>query len=526
MQIFSSVTPGTPLPVSPRAVALGLFDGVHLGHRRVIMDTVGVEGAFSCVFTFGADAAALKCGAYALSLSSQQENLFASLGVQEWVRADFSSYRDQTPQSFVRDTLCGQLHAVRVCCGKDFRFGKDKRGDVALLSALCEEYGITLSVTDDVTLAGSPVSSDRIRRLLEEGQVRPASRLLGHPFAFELPVSHGRRLGRQLGFPTLNQVIPEGFILPRFGVYQSCVTLDGVTYTGVSNVGVRPTVGGKIPLCETWLEDFDGDLYGRTVTVVLTDFVRGERPFPSVAALKDQMESDVREIRCRRSRREIRAVLFDFDDTLQNRRIAFQRYADFFLDRYAPEFSHEERAEAKEKMTSLNNGGYVDYLVYFRDISQLLGISCPPGPETLFAEYQMVFPRCAALFEDALPTLARLREQGLLLGVVTNGPTVQQHRKLDFSGVRPYLDLAMVSLEEGVGKPEEEIFRRAAARLGVSPEQCVFVGDHPQNDVAGAGNAGMHPVFMASRMDSCGDTEIPVIHSLSELPGVLERMSP
>ncbi len=525
MKIYGGFTPESILPPAPRAVALGIFDGVHLGHRKVITEAVGIPGTVSCVFTFGAGASALKPRAYTVTLPGEQGNLFASLGAEEWIQADFDAYRQQDPECFVRQTLCAQLHAVRVCCGYNFRFGKGGEGDAALLVRLCGQCGIAVTVTQPVCAQGEPVSSDRIRRLLEQGDVRRATRLLGHPFALTFPVARGRQLGRRMGVPTANQILPEGFILPKFGVYTCALTWRGVTYYGLSNIGVRPTVGGGKPVCETWLESFHGDLYGQTVTVVLTGSVRPERKFPSVQALFAQIDDDREAMRHRYDEPGIKAVLFDFDDTLQDRRVAFLKYADVFLDTYLPQMPPEKRPKLKETMLALNNGGYVDYLVYFSEMPKAVGVADPPSPEELFREYQMRFPQYTTLFADTLPVLAELREMGLMLGVVTNGPCVQQNRKLDCCGLRPLLDTALVSEQEGVGKPNPEIFRRAAARLGVAPAQCVFVGDHPQNDIAGAKAAGMHPVFMAVRERMCPDATVPTAHELSELPDIIRRIN-
>ena len=521
MQVLHLKSPVTPLAPADRAVALGLFDGVHLGHRRVIMNAVGAENLRAAVFSFGADAAALKPNACALCTPAQTERLFASLGVDEWLQADFSGYRDLSAQAFVKEVLCRQLHAKRVCCGFNFRFGKGGAGDVARLRALCAENGIELVVVQEVCADGQAVSSDRIRRLIEQGEVQKAARLLGHPFSLELPVSHGQQLGRQLGSPTVNQCLPDGFVLPRFGVYAGTVVIDDRTYFGISNVGIRPTVGASKPLCETWIEDFEGDLYDRTLSVVLTSFERPERPFACVQALKDQIVADRNRARDRRKQDRIRAVFFDFDDTLQDRRTAFLQYADFFLSRYLPHLSEQQRAEKRAEMLELNRGGYVDYTAFFTEMPKAMGLENPPDSAALFAEYQRQFPRYATLFPDAVEVLQTLRKQGFLLGIVTNGPTVQQHRKIDFAGIRPLLDTVVVSMEEGVHKPNPELFCRAAARLGLSAHQCVFVGDHPVNDIEGALQSGMHPVFMDTREKSCGHSQVPVIHTLRELPALL-----
>ncbi|MBR5135032.1 MAG: riboflavin biosynthesis protein RibF, partial [Clostridia bacterium] len=497
--------------------ALGLFDGVHLGHRRVISSAVGVAGLRCAVFTFGRAASALKKGAVSLASPARTERLLSLLGADEWLQADFDAYRELSPVDFVDRVLVGQLGAKRVCCGFNFHFGKNGAGDAPLLRTLCDERGIELVIADELGDDDGRISSDRIRRLIERGEMRDASRLLGHPFVIDTPVSHGQALGRTLGTPTANQVLPEHFVRPRFGVYASTVVIDGVTYYGISNIGLRPTVGADTPLCETWIDGFDGDLYDRRLEVVLTDFLRDEMKFDSLDALRSQIIADRDTARAMREERGIKAILFDFDDTLQDRPAALRQYADVFVDTYRPDLQGEEREAAIATLMTMNNGGYVHYPDYFTDMPKALGVTNAPESAVLFAEYQRLFPSFVTLFDDAASTLSALRDKGYRLGVVTNGPAVQQHRKMDFSGLRPLLDAVLVSMDEGVHKPNPELFRRAAARLGLSPSQCVFVGDHPVNDIEGAIGAGMRAVFIDTRSPSCAFDDVPVIRSLSEL---------
>ncbi len=517
MTIYSLCHPETAVPCADRAVALGLFDGVHLGHRRVLMNTLGAEGLVSAVLSFGDGAAALKTDAVKLCSPTYTASLFESIGIEDWFQADFEAYRELSPEAFVEQVLVSQLGAKRVCCGFNFRFGKGGKGDVACLMALCEAHGIELVVASELCDEGGTISSDRIRRLIEAGEVQIASRLLGHPFVIDTPVSHGQALGRTLGSPTANQVLPAGFVMPRFGVYMSTAVIDGRTYYGVTNIGVRPTVGAPSPLAETWFDGFEGDLYDRPLEVVLTRFLREEMRFASVEELKTQILADRDHARALRTDGNIHAVLFDFDDTLQNRPAAFRRFGEYFLSKYRPSLSADERKRAFETMKALNNSGYVDYLQYFTEMPKAVGIVDPPPAEVLFREYQRVFPNFVQLFDGSEETLRTLREKGYRLGIVTNGPCVQQHRKLDVSGLRPLLDTVLVSSQEGVAKPDAELFRRAAARLGLSPAQCLFVGDHPVNDIEGALASGMKAIFLDTRLPSCDREDVPVCHTPREI---------
>lgn len=521
MHIYSLHNPATALPETPRAVALGLFDGVHLGHRRVLSATIGIDGLSAAVFTFGHQAAALKEGACALCSKARKGQLFEILGMDEWLKADFDTYRDLSPEAFVERVLHRQLHAKRVCVGEDFRFGRHGAGDVALLKTLCAAHDIEVVAVSELCDDGAPIRSGRIRRLIEAGDIPTASRLLGHPFLFDQPIVHGHALGRTIGSPTANQVLPPHFVVPRAGVYASTVVIDGKTYYGVSNVGVHPTVGAEVPTCETWIEDFNGDIYGRTLQVILTRFLRDEQRFDSLDALKAQIARDRMNARSLREEQGTKAVFFDFDDTLQNRPVAFRKFAQVFLSRYRPDVTDDAaREDLIDTMFALNNSGYVDYLWYFTEMPKAVGIWEPLPAAVLFKEYQRLFPTFVSLFDDARDTLVALREKGYRIGIITNGPLVQQHRKLDVSGLRPLCDTVLVSEEEGVKKPHAEMFYRAAARLGLSPAQCVMVGDHPENDIAGALDAGMNAVFIDTRSPACRDG-VPVIHKPHELLALL-----
>ncbi len=517
MTIVPLCCPTQDVPRADRAVALGLFDGVHLGHRRVLAGTLGAQGLMSAVLSFGEGAAALKTNAVRLCSAEYTASLFEAIGIEEWYQADFEAFRELSPEAFVVQVLIGQLGAKRVCCGFNFRFGKGGAGTVETLRMLCEQYGVELVVATELSDSDGTVSSDRIRRLIEAGEIETATRLLGHPFVIDTAVSHGQALGRTLGSPTANQRLPEGFVMPRFGVYMSTAVIDGKSYYGVTNVGVRPTVGSPAPLAETWFDSFDGDLYDRPIRVVLTRFLREEKRFASVEELKAQIVADRDHARALRADGNIRAVLFDFDDTLQNRPAAFRRFGEYFLNKYMPHLHGEAFETAFETMKALNNSGYVDYLQYFTEMPKAVGIADPLPAEVLFREYQRVFPQFVQLFEGSEETLRTLREKGYRLGIVTNGPCVQQHRKLDVSNLRPLLDAVLVSSEEEVAKPDAELFCRAAARLGVSPAQCVFVGDHPVNDIDGAIHAGMKAIFLDTRLPSCTHREIPVCHAVTEI---------
>ena len=191
--------PGVDIPDIPRAVALGIFDGVHIGHRAVITRAVGVEGTVSAVFTFEQPPWALpKDAAWELISHDATNRVLESLGVEELFRADFAAIRHLSPREFVRDVLRGALHARVVSCGFNYHFGKDGAGNADMLRTLCEEYDIQLRLVEPVQVDGLPVSASRIRRFIEQGEVQQAARMLGRPFTIDFPVVGGQKLGRLL----------------------------------------------------------------------------------------------------------------------------------------------------------------------------------------------------------------------------------------------------------------------------------------------------------------------------------------
>lgn len=278
---------------NPCSMALGAFDGLHCGHMAVIHAACapGKEGQRwePAVFTFRTSPS----GNSAVLTGRDKERILEHTGIQTLYSLEFQEVRDWEAETFVREVIFGKCNARRLCCGEDFRFGKDAKGDVTLLRRLCEEKGVELYVVPAVMDGGEKVSSTRIRKAVEEGNIPLANRLLGRPFGFSLEVIHGNHIGGSLlGTPTINQAIPEGFVLPRFGVYASWCRVGGQYFYGVTDVGVKPTVGSDKVLAETWMPDFTGDLYGKRVRVFLLEFLRPERKFDSLEELKAAIEKN------------------------------------------------------------------------------------------------------------------------------------------------------------------------------------------------------------------------------------------
>lgn len=266
------------------AVALGVFDGVHLGHQKVIESAKGL-GLKRTVLTFEG----IKKG-LALSTPEDKLRLLENIGVEKLCVVNFLEIKDMEPEVFFAEVLVKRLNAGLISCGEGFRFGKGAKGDTALLKALCSENGMELVIVPAVLLEGEKVSSTAIREALKNGDVKKANRMLGRPFGFKLEVIHGNHIGTGLGTPTVNQAIPEGFILPKFGVYASVVKISEQEYQpGVTNIGVKPTVGSDKVLSETWMPEFKGDLYGRNLRVQIIDFIRPERKFDSLEEMKAEI---------------------------------------------------------------------------------------------------------------------------------------------------------------------------------------------------------------------------------------------
>ncbi len=295
MQIYHSVADCQPC--GRGAVALGFFDGLHIGHAAVVSRTLSYqqEGLCPCVFTFTMDGGhpAAKSTANALTTERQKEQLLENGGVRLVLCPDFSEFHAMEPESFVDEILVRRLNANAACCGEDFRFGKKAAGDVGQLAALCQARGIRLDVVPPVTFEGERVSSTRIRHLLGEGRVADANRMLGRAFGYDFTVVRGKQLGRKLDSPTINQRLPDGFVPLRHGVYASVSFAGGAWHPSVTNIGLRPTVEDTTAVnSETYICGFSGDLYGARVEVRLLAFLRPEQRFPSVEALRARIHAD------------------------------------------------------------------------------------------------------------------------------------------------------------------------------------------------------------------------------------------
>jgi riboflavin kinase/FMN adenylyltransferase len=304
VNVLSSIGDLSKLP-GPVVLAIGVFDGFHLGHRavveRAISDARAAQGT-PVVITFDPHPAAILRPHNApplLTSTRHKLKLFGEAGVQHALVLQFTQeFASKPPENFVAELAAACRPLREICVGEDWAFGKGRAGDLTLLSSLGGKLDFTAVGLPAVTVEGRAVSSTGIRAALENGELELAGRLLGRDFGVLGTVAEGRKLGRTLGFPTAN-VRPESEQLPPNGVYAVRVALDGKLLSGIANVGVRPTISpeGVHRLVEVHLFGFSGELYGRDMEVSFLRFVRPEKKFPGLDALRAQIASDVASVR-------------------------------------------------------------------------------------------------------------------------------------------------------------------------------------------------------------------------------------
>ena len=275
------------------SIALGTFDGVHLAHSAVIKEAVDSEYT-PAVFAFLQSPSGVIKGEKVAAVTTKElkQKLVENLGVKLFFCPSFLEFKDLTAEDFVK-LLCEKLCAKKITCGFNFRFGAGAKGNPQMLKEICKSYGVKVSVIPPVLIGESPVSSTRIRRLIENGELAEARELLGHDFFYDFPVTNGNHLGSSWDIPTINQVFPVNFIVPKLGFYASKVIIDGKEYKSITNIGYKPTIGSNELSSETNIFDFDGDLYGKNVTVALKFFIRPERKFNDIDELKRAINNDI-----------------------------------------------------------------------------------------------------------------------------------------------------------------------------------------------------------------------------------------
>lgn len=273
------------------AVALGTFDGLHTAHREVLSLPKGYK---KIALTFKIPPKMVIFDKNELLFNVEDKySYLKELGLDEIIVLDFNEVRDNSPEDFL-NYLKNEIGADYITCGFNYRFGKNGAGDTEMLADFCQKNGIELRVSKPYLLPdGKALSSSYIRSLIKNGEVERANELLYKPFSFKGIVQKGDQRGRTIGFPTVNQTFPTELVKPRFGVYKTKVFVNGREYEAISDIGVRPTYEIDYVISETFIKNFEGDLYGKEITVTPLKFLRAEKKFSSLDELKEQIKKDL-----------------------------------------------------------------------------------------------------------------------------------------------------------------------------------------------------------------------------------------
>lgn len=260
--------------VTRRAVALGDFDGMHKAHKTVIT---------------GAENTVIYCVNNKFSLL--QKSLFKKR-YPNCVFADFKQIKHLDGEDFIKKILLDRFRAQTVLCGFNFRFGKNASWSALDMRNYLEKKDVWVRILEHLDFDGEPISSTRIRKCVSDGKIEQANDMLGYNFTFESKVVSGDMRGRTIGFPTLNQHLPSGLVVPKYGVYESRTFVNDKEYKSFTNIGIRPTWRLTSPLSETHIFDFSGDLYNENIRIELVRYLREEKEFSSVDELKKQLKYD------------------------------------------------------------------------------------------------------------------------------------------------------------------------------------------------------------------------------------------
>ena len=279
-----------------KIIALGFFDGVHLGHQQLLRACAALAQQYAmtpAAITFETHPQSFFTATppAQINTGADRDRLLRHYGMEEIICLPVNEEVMSTPwQAFLEDLITHG--AAGFVCGNDFRFGRAGEGCAEKLQEFCREKNLPCTIVPEQTLDSIRISSTHIRSLLEQGELARAVNFLGHPHILTGQVISGRRLGRTLGIPTANLALPESLVAPKFGVYACLACFDGKKLPAVANIGNRPTVGGHRITVEPWILDFDGDLYGKEITLEFYAFIRPEQKFPSLDDLKAQILRD------------------------------------------------------------------------------------------------------------------------------------------------------------------------------------------------------------------------------------------
>ena len=283
------------------AVALGYFDGIHIGHREVLDKALSVaeeKDLVPVVMLFDIHPRKLVSGNIPPMLTSEEDKreILTEMGFTVF-DFDFHKGMNYSPNEFIEKILVETLNAKAVSCGFDYHYGKGGKGNADTMREELGKRNIEFFSASPVVLGEDIVSSTEIRKCISQGDIEKANAMLGEYFSYDFEVVRGDGIGRTIGFPTINQFFPEDFVVPKYGVYASMAKIDGKTYPAVTNVGIRPTVAQDGMRSETCILDFSGDLYGKKVQVKLIKYLRDETKFPDIEALKRAIGKDIENAR-------------------------------------------------------------------------------------------------------------------------------------------------------------------------------------------------------------------------------------
>lgn len=273
------------------ALCLGSFDGIHNGHRKVL----DVPDDYRrVVVTFKAPPKAVLSGEASMLMTLDQKcEALRRMGVEEIDVLDFLSVKDMSAVDFLK-MLLEKYNPALISCGFNYRFGKCGEGDTDYLKSFCDKNGILLCIAEPVKYNENIISSTMIRSLLKNGEIEKADKFLYEPFSFMARVEQGDKRGRTIGFPTVNQKYPDQLVKLKFGVYKTKVEFNGSSFFGITNIGIRPTFKSNFIISETYIENFSGDLYGKSLKITPLKFLREEIRFSSIEELKRQIEIDLK----------------------------------------------------------------------------------------------------------------------------------------------------------------------------------------------------------------------------------------
>jgi riboflavin kinase/FMN adenylyltransferase len=303
MKLITDLSHFTSIKNSHSVITLGNFDGLHLGHQKLVkmvIDRAEQTGGQSVVFTFQPHPLKIlapnRCPPL-LSLYEEKVELFRDMGIDLLIMAPFThELSSLLPEDFVRNVLHNLLRVKAIIVGNNYRFGRGRRGNVMMLRKLGQIYGFDVLIVDEMTINGEIISSTKIRRLLIIGEVEHAARLLGRYYAITGTVVQGDKRGRLLGFPTAN-IKADHELLPEPGVYVSRIKLHNTLYNGVVSIGYRPTFNKNIIAVEAYIFDFNKNIYGEKLTLFFLNRLREEKKFDNVTSLIIQIREDVEKAR-------------------------------------------------------------------------------------------------------------------------------------------------------------------------------------------------------------------------------------